>query len=128
MEIILKFFKIFFDSFNVSFDNWCTMMVTRFIIIIFSILFLKSLCNFDEKKTYFKNFMTPFYKWGSTASGLQSHFKETDHFLPISPQKFYQPWKAEKLSWPWSHAVVLPYELCMFLVLKRVSLCFWWFC
>ena len=35
-----------------------------------------------------KNFMAPFYGWGSTASRLQSHFKEAVYFIPISSQKF----------------------------------------
>ena len=33
------------------------------------------------------SFMAPFYRWGSTASRLQSH-DETVYFLPISSQKF----------------------------------------
>ena len=35
-----------------------------------------------------KNFMAPFYEWGSTPSRLQSHYEETAYFLPVSPQKF----------------------------------------
>ena len=31
--------------------------------------------------------MAPFYGWGSTASRLQSHFKEVVYFLPLSSQK-----------------------------------------
>ena len=31
-----------------------------------------------------KNFMAPFYGWGSTASRLQRHFEETVYFLPPS--------------------------------------------
>ena len=34
-----------------------------------------------------KKFMTPFYGWGSTVSRLQSHYKETDYFLPFSFQE-----------------------------------------
>ena len=33
-------------------------------------------------------FMTPFCGWGSIVSRLQSHYKESDYFLPLSPQKF----------------------------------------
>ena len=46
--------------------------------------------------------MAPFYGWGSTASRLQSHYKETIFFLPGSPQNFLvltwptsEGWKAE---------------------------------
>ena len=31
-----------------------------------------------------KNFMAPFYGWGSIASRLQSHYKEAVYFLPFS--------------------------------------------
>ena len=31
-----------------------------------------------------KNFMTPFYGWGSTALRLQSHYKEAVYFLPLT--------------------------------------------
>ena len=31
-----------------------------------------------------KNFTAPFYRWGSTASRLQSHYEETVYFLPLS--------------------------------------------
>ena len=31
----------------------------------------------------FKNFIAPFYGWGSTVSKLQSHFKERIYFLPL---------------------------------------------
>ena len=30
----------------------------------------------------------PFYGWGSAVSRLQSHYKETVYFLPLSPQEF----------------------------------------
>ena len=57
-----------------------------------------------------KNFMAPFYGWGSTASRLQSHYKETVYFLPLSFQiflvSFDQPRKDERLSRPWNHPVV----------------------
>ena len=32
-----------------------------------------------------KNFMVPLYGQGSTASRLQSHYKEKIYFLPLSP-------------------------------------------
>ena len=32
--------------------------------------------------------MTPFNGWGSTASRVWSHYKETVYFLQLSPQKF----------------------------------------
>ena len=35
-----------------------------------------------------KNFMVPFYGWGSTASRLQSHIEEAVYFLPLSSLKF----------------------------------------
>ena len=34
-----------------------------------------------------KNFMAPFYGWGSTASRLQSHYEEAVYFLLLSSQK-----------------------------------------
>ena len=40
---------------------------------------------FNFKK---KNFIPPFYRWGSTVSRLQSQYKETVYILPISPQEF----------------------------------------
>ena len=30
-----------------------------------------------------KNFKAPFYRWGSTASRLQSHYEEAVYFLPL---------------------------------------------
>ena len=39
-------------------------------------------------KTNIKNFMIPFYRWGSPVSRLQSHYKETVYFLPLSPREF----------------------------------------
>ena len=33
----------------------------------------------------FSNFIGPFYGWGSTALGLQSHYEETIYFLPRNP-------------------------------------------
>ena len=32
--------------------------------------------------------MAASYEWGSTASRLQSHYKEIVYFLPLSSQKF----------------------------------------
>ena len=32
--------------------------------------------------------MAPFYRWGTTASRLQSHYEEVVYFLPLSFQKF----------------------------------------
>ena len=37
-----------------------------------------------QKQKKQKNFMTPFYGWGSTAARLQSHYEETVYFLPLS--------------------------------------------
>ena len=37
---------------------------------------------------FLKNFMTPFYGWGSTASRVQNHYDGTVYFLLLSPQKF----------------------------------------
>ena len=42
-----------------------------------------------------KIFMTNFYGWGSTASRLQSHYKETVYFLPLP---FAEPQKYESLN------------------------------
>ena len=41
--------------------------------------------NIQIKK---KNFMVPFYGWGSTAPRLQFHFEEAVYFLPLSSLKF----------------------------------------
>ena len=38
--------------------------------------------------TFKKNFMAPFYGWGSTTSRLQSNYEEEVYFLPQSSQKF----------------------------------------
>ena len=35
-----------------------------------------------------KKFMTPFYGCGSTASRLNSHYKEAVYFLPLSPHGY----------------------------------------
>ena len=35
-------------------------------------------------KKLFKNFIAPFYGWGSTASRLQNHFEEAIYFLPLN--------------------------------------------
>ena len=57
-----------------------------------------------------KNFMAPFYGWGSTASRLEP-LRGGSLLLPLSSQNsrysFYQPRKDERLSRPWSHPVVL---------------------
>ena len=54
------------------------------------------------------NFMAPFYRWGSTVSGL-SHFEVAVYFLPLSSQKFLvlvlltsEGWKAELILEPLS--------------------------
>ena len=44
--------------------------------------------NGDIKKLMKKNFVTPFYGWGSTAAKLQSHYEGIIYFLPLNPQKF----------------------------------------
>ena len=53
--------------------------------------------------------MDPFYGWDSTASRLQSHFREAIYFLPLSSQKFLavilstsEGWKAESTLEPTS--------------------------
>ena len=53
--------------------------------------------------------MAPFYGWGSTASRLQSCFKEAVYFLPLSSHKFLvlllstlEGWKAESTLEPLS--------------------------
>ena len=54
-----------------------------------------------------KNFMAPFYGWGSTASRLQSHYEKAAYFLPLSFRKFLltiwmtsERWKAESTLEP----------------------------
>ena len=42
----------------------------------------------QDVKEIKKNFMAPFYRWGSTASSLHSHYEEAVYFLPISSPKF----------------------------------------
>ena len=56
-----------------------------------------------------KNFMVPFYGWGSTVSKLQSHYEETVYFLPLSSQNILvliwstlEGWKAEPTLEPTS--------------------------
>ena len=44
--------------------------------------------RFLKADEFIKNFMTPFYGWGSTALRLRSHYKETVYFLALSPQQF----------------------------------------
>ena len=34
-------------------------------------------------KNFEKNFMAPFYGWGSTTSRVQSHYEEVVYFLPL---------------------------------------------
>ena len=41
-----------------------------------------------KKKLFLKNFMAPFYGWGSTISRLQSHYEETVYFLPLLLQEY----------------------------------------
>ena len=52
------------------------------------------------------------YGWGSTISGLLSHYEEAIYFSPLSSPKiswfsFDRPKKDERLSRPWSHPVGL---------------------
>ena len=58
-----------------------------------------------------KNFMAPFYGWGSTASRLEplqgGSLLFTTQFPEIPGISFYRPRKDERLSQPWSHPVVL---------------------
>ena len=53
--------------------------------------------------------MGPFYGWGSTASMLQSHYRETVSFLPLTSQKFLVLILKvdESLSWLCNHPMVL---------------------
>ena len=60
-----------------------------------------------------KNFMAPFYGWGSTASRLQSHYKKTVYFLPLRLKKFLI------LIWL-SHPVVLNKNIFLFLKLTAI--------
>ena len=58
-----------------------------------------------------KNFIAPFYGWGSTVSRLQSHYKEAVYFLPVSSQTLlvliWSTSEGYRLSRPWSHPMVL---------------------
>ena len=69
-----------------------------------------------KKKNFFffffkKNFMAPFYGWGSTASRLEplrrGSLLFTTKFPEFSWYSFYRPREDERLSQPWSHPVVL---------------------
>ena len=42
----------------------------------------------NEKLSYMKNFMAPFYEWGSIVARLQSHYEEIVYLLPLSFQDF----------------------------------------
>ena len=44
--------------------------------------------SFTWKISFLKNFMTPFYGWGSTVSRLQSHNEETVYVSPLRSQEF----------------------------------------
>ena len=69
---------------------------------------MAGLCNITKEK---KTLWPVFYGWGSAVSRLQSHYCETVYFLPLRPQEFLvfilSNWKDGRLSWPWSHPVVL---------------------
>ena len=58
-----------------------------------------------------KNFMAPFYGWGSTASRLEPLRRGSFlfyHYVPRSSwYSFYRPREDERLSQPWGHPVVL---------------------
>lgn len=52
------------------------------------------------------------YGWGSTISGLLSHYEEAIYFSPLSSPKiswfsFDRPKKDERLSQSWSDPVIL---------------------
>ena len=55
--------------------------------------------------------MAPFCGRSSNASMLKSLWEGsllfTTKFPEIPQYSFYQPWKYERLSWPWSHPVAL---------------------
>ena len=83
------------------FMNWCRFLdhEYRFLNAIASCLILK------------KDFMAPIYRWGLTASRLQSHYYDTGCLLPLSPQEFlvliwstFEGWRSSR---PWSHRMVL---------------------
>ena len=42
----------------------------------------------QKKKKIRKNFMAPFYGWGSTTSRLENHCEKEVYFLQPSSQKF----------------------------------------
>ena len=56
-----------------------------------------------------KNFMAPFYGWGSNATRLQSHYKETAYFLPFSSQEFLElDWLTSE-GWKVELTLQMPY-------------------
>ena len=88
--------------------------------------FLSKLHNFMiTHYAYKKKTLCPlFFRWGSTASRLQSHFFKTVIFYHKVPRNswysFDQHQKDEKLSWPWRHPVVL--NSCINLVITKYKL------
>ena len=66
----------------------------------------------DAQNLNLKNFMAPFYGWSSTASRLHTATSRRQftfyHSVPWNSwYSFYRPQKDERLSWPWSHPLVL---------------------
>lgn len=60
----------------------------------------------DDLPLDLKNFVAPFYRYGSTVPRLQIHFKETVTFYLLVPMtswySFGQPWNDKRLIQPWS--------------------------
>ena len=57
----------------------------------------RDLVQKKNKKKIRKNFMAPFYGWGSTASRVENHCEKEVYFLQPSSQKFRVKWKSEMI-------------------------------
>ena len=71
-----------------------------------------------DQQQYKKNFMAPFYGWGSTASGLQPLQGGSLLFTIQFPEicciySFYHPRKDKMLSQPWKylHALAMLFHI-----------------
>ena len=71
---------------------WCSEKNVHDQVIVFNQTLMNVFSNFITNKLIAvddkKSFMAPFYRWGLTASRLQSHYKEAVYFLRLSSQKF----------------------------------------
>ena len=60
---------------EIPFQGWIVVVINKARRLTIIINYAKLLCRL-------KNFMPPFYGWGSTVSRQQSHYQETVYFLP----------------------------------------------